>query len=276
MVPHLPALFATAIMDEVTKPREITGLVGGSSFGPRADMCLKKLQFLTLRTPMNRTNPPLNLAFTLFRGTVLDELVKKLSAKLELPLEPDVYGKDEENLLGGTLDFILHLPEEDGGLTVVELKSISPDQYRYMRGPLPKHLYQVALYMHTTGARQAILYYVPHQDDVAADPISLLKKAVRGSSGELQADIEAVVNKYSHLTALVPEVKELGRQYLVKYDQKVVDEILGAMAEVKEANDAGVWLGKQVKQCGLCPHTVPCYANATVAECDKRQEVVTP
>lgn len=272
-VPYFPKLFADAVLAEVSeKNRRPSGFAGASSVKPKENMCLRAIQFALLKTDRNNTAPSLSLAFTLFRGTVLDEVVKKLSQRLGLPMEPDIWTKDEVLKLLGPVDFLLRLAAEDGGLTVLELKSIDPDAYRYMRGPLKNHVYQVTTYMMNCGAEQAILYYVPHMEEQTTDPVSLLKKAVRMSTGPMRDEIEKLVNQYGHLVAAKAEVKELGRQYLIKKDPEVVAEITAVMQEVQAANDRAEWLAKNMKNCALCPYTKPCFDEYEFARCDKRLE----
>lgn len=272
---NLPTQFAEVLCAEAGRPRSPDGFVGASQVRPRGDTCFKKLQFHLLKTTPIERPLPFTLALALLRGTVVHNVITNLSGKLPLKVESDVRMVDEATGLSGSADFIMR--SDDSGAVVVELKSISPEQFRYLSKPVTKHIYQVHVYMMLSGARKAIVYYVPHSNEQDDDVLASLKRAHKKAQG-LGGPLSGVHKKIAEVMSDIGEWKVskkseptvLGRQFEVEFDQAIADEITETMGEVRSSLSTGEWLPKNLDNCELCPFASPCFAGATMSHCDKR------
>lgn len=272
-IPHFPLLFAKAAIEAASEVRAPSGFIGASALGPKSKVCLRKFQYTVLKTPRNKTNPELPMAISLTRGTITHDMVTGLAERIdEVDLEANTLYVLKDLLQRGELDFEFELPEEDGGRTVLELKTIDPDIYHAARLPLIRHVYQVHSYMMGRGAKQAIIYYIPHLDKPQDDLVTLLRKAERRAGGEILNVIQQAIALTGHARPMRPQApKELGSQFLVDFDEVIAQDIRGQMAEVEKANEERIFLPKNLDNCTLCPYTLPCMKGETFGNCDRRE-----
>lgn len=277
MTIDLPKQFAEAACAAAGVPRDPDGYVGASQMRPREDTCFKKHQFDLLKTERAPRSLPFPIALALLRGTVVHAVLTDLSAKLPVASENNVRMVADDLMLSGSSDFMFH---DELGAVVGELKSMRPEQYRYLARPVLKHIYQVHVYMMLSGARRSIIYYVPHSNEVEDDLPAMLKRAYAKAKGlggplqDVQRKIAAILSDLGEWKVTKKaESSELGKQFVVEFDEKIATEIRGIMADVVAGVDRREWLSKQLDNCAICPHIVPCYREDTFESCDKRASV---
>lgn len=272
---ELPKLFADAACIEAGKPREPNGYVGASSMVPREDTCFKKHQFARLKTPVHEKKLELPLAVALLRGRVMHAVLTELSGKLPVSTENNVSMVADALGLSGSADFLFHPTTEPS--SVVELKSLAPEKYRYLTKPVVKHVYQVHVYMMLSGCRKAYLYYVPHAVEPQDDLVHLLKRAQKTAQGLGGSTGPMVLRRITEILQDLGEWKlvkkpdpALGRQFEVPFDEKIEAEIISIMKDVNEGINRGEWLKKNLDNCELCPWALPCFRGDEFNVCDKR------
>lgn len=271
----LPTLFADQLCKDSGVPREPDGFVGASQMHSRSETCFKKHQMDIIRAPRIPREYPLPIAIALMRGTVLHQVITDLSKNLPVVSENNVRMVDEAHMLSGSADFIMWDAEKRS--YVVELKSMRPDQYRFLTKPVSRHIYQVHVYMMLSGVRDAIIHYIPHANEPDDDLLALLKRAQKKAAG-LGGDLSNFQQRIATLIADMGDWKAgrrtepvaLGKQFVVPYSEEIAEEIRGIMREVLDGVERRVWLEKNLDNCMLCPYATPCLTGVSFNECDQR------
>jgi len=95
--------------------------------------------------------------FTFEVGTYFHVLFQNLCSRAGLLLRREVQVRDDENKIIGHCDGVLRLPK--AGNPLLEIKTISPNQFPGLKAPKPEHIEQAQLYMHALKKRAVVFVY---------------------------------------------------------------------------------------------------------------------
>lgn len=93
-------------------------------------------------------------------GTAVGERFANNMQRAGAPIDAEVEIKIEDPPIRGYIDVLLY--DEDGGVTVIEVKSIRPEGFHQRvttMSPIPYHRYQILLYMRAMGTDRGVMAY---------------------------------------------------------------------------------------------------------------------
>lgn len=268
--PYLPTLLREAALRQARLPRPTDGYIHASSLGPNAKRCDKRLQFEYLLADVHETNATDVTAIALLLGTSVHAAIDALMGDISLSTETNVQLWDDKLFLAGSADHIIR--DAEGVPWIVEVKTVAEEQYRYLKNPLPRHIWQVHAYMLMAGVAGAILYYLPKGDPAhTKDPSTHLRRAVRGLE---DLDLKGQIERFLlHNAGKAPVADtEIGRQFVVPRDGAVILEIERLCEEVMRASGEQRWLPANQDLCSLCPFVQPCWRGDTIEQINHRQK----